>query len=135
MLFVSLSPHFGFPRAELKNPQYKVRFGLLLEAYVRYCGDYAEDLGRQVRTVDKLTYIAELVQNSSHDELYNQVSDSKRVKQEDEDQYLFDFQKGYLAHVLQREDYAQNLQYFRSPVDHNIELGQLVYEKLLFAHR
>ena len=59
---------------ELKNPQYKVRFGLLLEAYLRYCGDYAEDLGRQVRTVDKLTFIAEIIQNSTHDELYNQVS-------------------------------------------------------------
>jgi len=57
----------------LKNPQYKVRFGLLLEAYLRYCGDYAEDLGRQVRTVDKLTFIAEIIQNSTHDELYNQV--------------------------------------------------------------
>ena len=57
----------------MKNPQYKVRFGLLLEAYLRYCGDYAEDLGRQVRTVDKLTFIAETIQNSTHDELYNQV--------------------------------------------------------------
>ena len=67
--------HFFYwhSRAELKNPQCKVRFGLLLEAYLRYCGDYAEDLGRQVRTVDKLTYIAEMIQNSSHDELYNQV--------------------------------------------------------------
>lgn len=62
-----------FSRAELKNPQYKVRFGVLLEAYLRYCGDYAEDLGRQVRTVDKLTFIAEIIQNSTHDELYNQV--------------------------------------------------------------
>lgn len=62
-----------FIRAELKNPQYKVRFGLLLEAYLRYCGEYAEDLGRQVRTVDKLTFIAEIIQNSTHDELYNQV--------------------------------------------------------------
>jgi hypothetical protein len=61
-------------RVELKNPQYKVRFGLLLEAYLRYCGEYGEDLGRQVRTVDKLTFIAEIVQNSTHDELYNQVS-------------------------------------------------------------
>jgi len=61
-------------RAELKNRQYKVRFGLLLEAYLRYCGEYAEDLGRQVRTVDKLTFIAEIIQNSAHDELYNQVS-------------------------------------------------------------
>jgi hypothetical protein len=60
-------------RAELKNPQYKVRFGLLLEAYLRYCGEYAEDLGQQVRTVDKLTFIAEIIQNSTHDELYNQV--------------------------------------------------------------
>ena len=60
-------------RAELKNPQHKVRFGLLLEAYIRYCGEYAEDLGRQVRTVDKLTFIAETIQNSTHDELYNQV--------------------------------------------------------------
>jgi hypothetical protein len=60
-------------RAELKNPQYKVRFGLLLEAYLRYCGEYGEDLGRQVRTVDKLTFIAEIIQNSTHDELYNQV--------------------------------------------------------------
>lgn len=60
-------------RAELKNSQYKVRFGLLLEAYLRYCGDYAEDLGRQVRTVDKLTFIAETIQNSTHDELHNQV--------------------------------------------------------------
>lgn len=67
-------------RAELKNPQYKVRFGLLLEAYLRYCGDYAEDLGRQVRTVDKLTFIAETIQNSTHDELYNQVC-SFAVKQ------------------------------------------------------
>lgn len=60
-------------RAELRNPQYKVRYGLLLEAYLRYCGEYAEDLGRQVRSVDKLTYIAEIIQNSTHDELYNQV--------------------------------------------------------------
>lgn len=69
--------HFFYwhSRAELKNPQYKARFGILLEAYLRYCGEYAEDLGRQVRTVDKLTYIAEIIQNSTHDELYNQVSD------------------------------------------------------------
>jgi hypothetical protein len=64
-------------RVELKNPQYKVRFGLLLEAYLRYCGEYAEDLGRQVRTVDKLTFIAEIIQNSTHDELYNQVRSSE----------------------------------------------------------
>ncbi|CAF4555725.1 unnamed protein product [Rotaria sp. Silwood1] len=95
-------------RVELKNAQYKVRYGLLLEAYLRYCGEYAEDLGRQVRSVDKLIYIAELIQNSTHDELYNQ--------------------KGYLAHVLTREGYTQNLQYFRSPVDYNIELGQLVLD-------
>ncbi|UJR15173.1 hypothetical protein I4U23_002134 [Adineta vaga] len=102
--------HFFYwhSRAELKNPQYKVRFGLLLEAYVRYCGEYAEDLGRQVRTVDKLTFIAETIQNSTHDELHNQ--------------------KGYLAHLLTREGYTQNLQYFRSPVDYNIELGQLDLE-------
>lgn len=101
--------HFFYwhSRAELKNPQYKARFGILLEAYLRYCGEYAEDLGRQVRTVDKLTYIAEIIQNSTHDELYNQ--------------------KGYLAHLLTREGYAQNLQYFRSPVDYHIELGKLVY--------
>ncbi|CAF5094001.1 unnamed protein product, partial [Rotaria sp. Silwood1] len=63
-------------RAELKNPQYKVRYGLLLEAYLRYCGEYVEDLGRQVRSVDKLIYIAEIIQNSTHDELYNQVRSS-----------------------------------------------------------
>ncbi|CAF3952791.1 unnamed protein product, partial [Rotaria sordida] len=93
-------------RVELKNPQCKVRYGLLLEAYLRYCGEYAEDLGRQVRSVDKLIYIAELIQNSTHDELYNQ--------------------KGYLAHILTREGYPQNLQYFRSPVDYSSELGLLV---------
>ncbi len=70
---IQLNKLFFLFRAELKNPQYKVRFGLLLEAYLRYCGDYAEDLGRQVRTVDKLTFIAEIIQNSTHDELYNQV--------------------------------------------------------------
>lgn len=37
------------------------------------------------------------------------------------------FQKGYLANLLTREGYAQNLQYFRSPVDYHIELGKLVY--------
>ncbi|CAF1453833.1 unnamed protein product [Adineta steineri] len=102
--------HFFYwhSRAELKNPQYKVRFGLLLEAYLRYCGEYAEDLGRQVRTVDKLTSIAEIIQNSTHDELYNQ--------------------KDYLANLLTREGYTQNLQYFRSHVDYNIELGQLDLE-------
>lgn len=102
--------HFFYwhSRAELKNPQCKVRFGLLLEAYLRYCGDYAEDLGRQVRTVDKLTYIAEMIQNSSHDELYNQ--------------------KASLAHILKRDEFLQNLQYFRSPVDHDVELGELVLE-------
>ncbi|CAF1392119.1 unnamed protein product [Adineta steineri] len=102
--------HFFYwhSKAEIKNPQYKVRFGLLLEAYLRYCGEYAKVLGRQVRTVDKLTFIAETIQNSTHDELYNQ--------------------KDYFANLLTRENYTQNLQYFRSPVDHNIELGQLDLE-------
>ena len=119
--------HFFYwhAKAELKNPQYKVRFGLLLEAYLRYCGDYAEDLRRQVRTVDKLTYIAEMIQASSHDELYNQV----RVIS-----FLFrlrhlvfsHLQKISLAHILNRDEFLQNLQFCRSPVDHNVELGELV---------
>lgn len=115
-------------RAELKNSQYKVRFGLLLEAYSRYCGDYAEDLGRQVRTVDKLTYIAELIQNTSHDEISSQVR-WKNFYREFREKVLYVFKKNFLANILAREENLQNLQYFRSPLDPNIELGQLMLVK------
>ena len=75
--------------------------------------------------MDKLTFIAEIIQNSTHDELTQSSSFFCTIKFIDIiDSFVF--QKGYLAHLLTREGYTQNLQYFRSPVDYNIELGQLV---------
>ena len=99
--------HFFFwhLRSELHNPSLVTRYGLLLEAFCRGLGSYMKDVIKQVEALDKLT----------------KLTDSLREKFQDsvKDRIKFMFEQ------IQQADYEESLQYFHSPLENTVLLGEL----------
>lgn len=52
---------FWYLRSEMHIPEASVRFGLLLEAYLRGCGNHMQELSKQVIAMDKLAVIGDSI--------------------------------------------------------------------------
>jgi len=99
--------HFFFwhLRSELHAPSVLVRFGLLLEAYCRGLGPYLKKLIKQVEALDKLTKLTD----SLKERLTESIKDRMR----------------FMAEKIQQPDYVESLQYFNSPLENTVLLGEL----------
>ena len=49
----------GMCRSEMHQISIRLRFGLILEAYCRGCGNYLKTLAQQVEALDKLTKLTD----------------------------------------------------------------------------
>lgn len=49
----------GMGRSEMHQISIRLRFGLILEAYCRGCGNYLKTLAQQVEALDKLTKLTD----------------------------------------------------------------------------
>ena len=49
----------GTRRSEMHQISIRLRFGLILEAYCRGCGNYLKTLAQQVEALDKLTKLTD----------------------------------------------------------------------------
>lgn len=101
--------HFFFwhLRSELHLPSVLVRFGLLLEAFCRGLGPYLKKhLIKQVEALDKLTKLTDSLR-----ERFSADSSKDRMK------FMFD--------QIKQADYVESLQYFHSPLENTVMLGEL----------
>ncbi len=105
--------HFFFwhLRSELHLPSVVVRFGLLLEAFCRGLGPYLKKpLIKQVEALDKLTKLTESLK-----ERFSAESSKDRMK------FMFD--------QIKQADYVESLQYFHSPLENTVMLGELDFSQ------
>jgi len=100
--------HFFFwhLRSELHSPSVLIRFGLLLEAYCRGLGPYLKKLIKQVEALDKLTKLT--------DSLNEKMTESLKERMR------------FMAEKIQQPDYVESLQFFNSPLENTVLLGELI---------
>lgn len=93
-------------KSEMKNPRYKYRFGLLLEAYCRgICRLQLRDLLKQIRVVDKLSNLAQEIKSNPDNLTLVKTS--------------------YLKDTLEQADYQETLSQFISPLNRAHVLGKV----------
>ena len=100
--------HFFFwhLRSELHLPSVLVRFGTLLEAFCRGLGPYLKKLIKQTEALDKLTKLTDSLK-----ERFEAAPGKERMK--------FRFES------IKKEDYVESLQFFHSPLENTVLLGEL----------
>jgi len=59
---------FWHLKAELHVPQVAERYCLLLEAYLRGCGDHRQNLIKQVKLIEQLAVVADKIEKVPSDE-------------------------------------------------------------------
>ena len=90
-------------RAEMHLSTVSVRFGLLLEAYCRGCGQYMKDLSNQLNALNKMKHVTGVLQGVA------------KKKTEDVMKYLHD------------PSFTSAMQNISSPLDPSIRLKKLLY--------
>lgn len=98
---------FWHVKSELQSQSLSLRFGLLLESYCRGLGPYLKDLIRQVEALDKLTTLTDSIKKE-------RVQDTAKERLR------------FLIEQIRQADYTESLQYFHSPLENNVTLGELV---------
>ncbi len=101
--------HFFFwhLRAELHTPSLAVRYGLLLEAFCRGLGPvFLKKLIKQVEALDKLTKLTDSLRERMPSE-----SVKERMR--------------FVAEKIRQADYMESLQFFNSPLENTVMLGEL----------
>ena len=91
----------------MKNPKYKHRFGLILEAYCRGIGNQLSFLLKQVEVVEKLSMLAQEIKSSS-----DSVSLIKST---------------FLRDTLRKNEYDDILSNCISPLNRSNILGKIEY--------
>ena len=86
--------------------QVLVRFGTLLEAFCRGLGPYLKKLIKQTEALDKLTKLTDSLK-----ERFEAAPGKERMK------FMFD--------SIKKEDYVESLQFFHSPLENTVLLGEL----------
>lgn len=99
--------HFFFwhLKSELQTQALIVRFGLLLEGFCRGLGPYLKDLNKQVEANDKLTKLTDSIKERYQDTIKDRLK--------------------YLYEQMSQADYAESLQFFSSPLENTVVLGEL----------
>ncbi len=104
--------HFFFwhVKSELQNQALFLKFGLILEAYCRGLGPYLKELIRQVEALDKLTTLTDSIKKE-------RVQDTTKERLK------------FLMEQMRQSDYTESLQYFVSPLENNVTLGELCIDE------
>ncbi len=101
--------HFFFwhLRSELHTPALLVRYGLILEAFCRGLGPvFLRKLIKQVEALDKLTKLTDSMREKMPNE-----SVKERMR--------------FVVEKIQQTDYMESLQFFNSPLENTVMLGEL----------
>ena len=94
-------------KSEMKNPRYKLRFGLILEAYCRAIGALQlKDLLKQVEVVDKLSFLAKEIKSNCEN-----ISDLAK--------------SSFLVDTLTKPDYMDTMSNLISPLNRSHILGTI----------
>lgn len=94
---------FWHLKSEMHQINVRLRFGLILEAYLRGCGNYIKTLSQQVEALDKLTKLT--------DTLKAEINS--------------DYHMGFLQEQLQQPDYQEVLCNLTSPLYPSQNLGKI----------
>ena len=86
--------------------QVLVRFGTLLEAFCRGLGPYLKKLIKQTEALDKLTKLTDSLK-----ERFEAAPGKERMK--------------FMFESIKKEDYVESLQFFHSPLENTVLLGEL----------
>jgi phosphatidylinositol-4,5-bisphosphate 3-kinase catalytic subunit alpha/beta/delta len=98
-------------KTEMKNPRYKLRFGLILEAYCRGLGSLQlKSLLKQVEMVEKLSLLCQDIKNTNEN-----IKDLVK--------------SSFLQDRLKKPDYADSLSNLRCPLNFVHLLGKVKIEK------
>ncbi|XP_041377444.1 LOW QUALITY PROTEIN: phosphatidylinositol 4,5-bisphosphate 3-kinase catalytic subunit alpha isoform-like [Gigantopelta aegis] len=101
---------FWHLKSEMHQTSIRLRFGLILEAYCRGCGQFLKTLSRQVEALDKLTKLTNMIIS----EIQGSIDQTK-----------------FLHGQLQQPDYQEAIQNFNSPLNIANILGEIVPEGCL----